>query len=141
MCDALDGRRMSETLDEMSWDVDRWLLNVPNPRQSEARAILRSIDNWTVLATCDHDGVVACYRSLKGLADIHSNDPSEPSGAPTLSLALLDARDELAAIRVFRKLAGVCQQFLHWPLESEPTGAGGGERRRASGADLPRHAR
>lgn len=120
VCDALDGRRMSETLDEMSWDVDRWLLNVPNPRLNEARAILRSIDNWTVLATCDHDGVVACYRSLKGLADVHSSDPSDHAGAPTLSLALLDAPDEMAAIRVFRKLSGVCQQFLHWPLESEP---------------------
>lgn len=111
-CEALDGRRLAETLDEMSWDVDRWLLNVPNPRLTEARSILRAIDNWTVLATCDHDGVVACYRSLKGLAEAHDV-------APTLSLALLDARDELAAMRVFRKLAGVCQQFLHWPLESE----------------------
>lgn len=119
VCDALDGRRMSETLDEMSWDVDRWLLNVPNPRLTEARAILRSIDNWTVLATCDHDGVVACYRSLKGLADVHAAEASAHAHSPTLSLALLDARDELAAIRVFRKLSGVCQQFLHWPLESE----------------------
>ncbi|CAN5382692.1 hypothetical protein BH09PLA1_BH09PLA1_23280 [soil metagenome] len=120
VCDALGGRRMSETLDELSWDVDRWLLNVPNPRLNEARAILRLVDHWTVLATCDHDGVVACYRSLKGLADVHSNEPGDESGAPTLSLALLDARDELASIRVFRKLSGVCQQFLHWPLESEP---------------------
>jgi hypothetical protein len=116
----LDGRRMAEALAELSWDVDHWLLHVPNPRLTEARSLLRRVRRWTVLATCDHDGVVSCYRTLKGLADLHRADPQlEGHTIPTLSLALLDARDELLAMRVFRKLSGVCQQFLAWPLESE----------------------
>lgn len=116
----LDGRRMAEALAELSWDVDRWLLHVPNPRLTEARSLLRQVKRWTVLATCDHDGVVSCYRTLKGLADLHRADPQhEGHTIPSLSLALLDARDELIAMRVFRKLSGVCQQFLAWPLESE----------------------
>jgi len=41
VCDQLDGRRMSEALEEMSWDVDRWLVNLPNPRLPEARMLLR----------------------------------------------------------------------------------------------------
>ena len=110
----LDGRRMSEALAELSCDVDRWLLSVPNPRLTEARALLRHVNRWTVLATCDHDGVVSCYRTLKGLADLHRADPDhEGHTIPTLSLALLDAHDELVAMRVFRKLSGVPQAERH----------------------------
>ena len=122
--DQLDGRQMNEALEEMNWDVDRWLLHVVNPRANEARALLRQVDRWTVLATCDHDGVVSCYRTLKGLVDLHVSDGHHH--VPTLSLSLLGADDEMMAMRVFRKLSGVCQQFLKWPLESEePTHAAG----------------
>ncbi len=115
--DQLDGRQMAELLEEMNWDVDRWLIHLPGTRSAEARSLLGLIDRWVVLATCDHDGVVSCYRTLKGLSDLH--DEADPLAPPTLSLALLDAHDEYGAIRVFRKLANVCQQFLRWPLESE----------------------
>ena len=117
--ETLDPRRMAEALEELNWDVDRWLLLLPTLRGYEARAVLRLIDRWTVLATCDHDGVVSCYRTLKGLSDLHQAETEQAPDWPTLSLALLGAHDELTAMRVFRKLSGVCQQFLHWPLESE----------------------
>lgn len=120
-CDMLDSRMIAEAIEEMSWDVDRWIINVPNPRLAEARPLLRALPRWTVLATCDHDGVVSCYRSLKGLADQHRPDSLATDEQTVLSLALLDAGcDEMHAMRIFRKLAGVCHQFLHWPLESEP---------------------
>ena len=101
----------AETLEELNYDVDRWLLLVTNPRTPEARALLHEVDRWVLLSTCDHDGVVASYRLLKGLA--------EPTG-PRLSLALLDGADSEETGRVYRKLAGVCQQFLNWELHEEP---------------------
>lgn len=96
---------------EMNWDVDRWLVLAPNPRTAEARELLRAIDHWVLLSTCDHDGIVSSYRLLKGLADSHR---------PRLSLALLDSTDPADAERVYRKLASVCQQFLNWDLQQEP---------------------
>lgn len=110
ICDCAEPRRMSEALEEMNWDVERWLLLLPNPRTCEAKALLREVDHWVLLSTCDHDGVVSSYRMLKGVAD---------AGRPRLSLALLDAKDDTAVARVFGKLAGVCEQFLQWPLEAE----------------------
>jgi len=110
--EPFDLRRMSEVLEELSWDVDRWILLMPNPRGNDARPILRLVDHWVLLSTCDHDGIVGCYRTLKGLAD--------EIDRPRLSLALLDAQDQDQADAVFAKLASVCQQFLHRPLESEP---------------------
>lgn len=104
-------RQIAEALEEMNWDVDRWLLLLPNPRLPEARALLRQVDHWVLLSTCDHDGVVSSYRTLKGLADAHH---------PRLSLALLDAAGEADLNRVSRKLAGVCEQFLEVQLECEP---------------------
>jgi hypothetical protein len=104
-------RQMAEALREMSFDVQRWLLLVPSLRTPEAKALLRAVDHWVLLSTTDHDGVVASYRMLKGLADSHR---------PRLSLALLDAIEEAEVDRVYRKLAGVCQQFLNWNLEAEP---------------------
>lgn len=110
--ESFDGRKMAETIEEMSWDVDRWLLVLPNPRTPEARGLLREVDHWVMLSTCDHDGVVSCYRMLKGLSDMHR---------PELTLGLLDVHDEIQAARVFRKLSSVCEQFLHWPLTAEPS--------------------
>ena len=109
-CECAEPRRMSEALEEMNWDVERWLLLLPNPRTCEAKSLLRDVDHWVLLSTCDHDGVVSSYRMLKGVADV---------GRPRLSLGLLDAKDDASVARVFGKLAGVCEQFLGWPIEAE----------------------
>lgn len=105
--EPFDPRRMAEAISEMNVDVDHWLLLVLNPRLPESRNLLRSVNHWVMLSTCDHDGVVCCYRTLKGLADLHS---------PRLSLALLDARTHAEATVIHRKLASVCRQFLGLPL-------------------------
>jgi hypothetical protein len=110
--ECFDARKMAEAIEEINWDVDRWLLVLPNPRTPEARALLREVDHWAMLSTCDHDGVVSCYRMLKGLSDLHR---------PRLTLGLLDVHDESQASRVFAKLSTVCSQFLHWPLTAEPS--------------------
>jgi len=108
--DVLDDRRMTEALLELNHDVDRWLLVMPDPRRVEARAMLRMVDDWVLLSTCDHDGVVSGYRTLKGLAE----GPKAP-----LSIALLQAQSLASAEKVFTKLAGVCRQFLDWDVEHE----------------------
>ncbi len=105
---VLEPRRMDDSLYELNWDVDRWLLLLPNPRTPEAHDLLRLVDHWTVLSTCDHDGIVSCYRTLKGLND---------GTPPTLTIGLLDARDDSEADRVHRKLSSVCRQFLGWTAE------------------------
>ena len=104
--EGFDSRRMHEALEELCWDVDQWLILLPSPRTHEARTLLREIEHWTLLSTCDHDGVVSCYRTLKGLADLNR---------PRISLALLDADGESEADRVFSKLSNVSEQFLSWP--------------------------
>ncbi len=106
--ESFDPRHMAEVIEEMNVDVDRWLLHVVNPRLPEARTLLRAVSHWVMLSTCDHDGVVSCYRTLKGLADLQR---------PRLSLALLDAPTAAEATVIYRKLSSVCQQFLNWPLE------------------------
>jgi hypothetical protein len=116
--ESYDPRRMAEAISELNWDVDRWLLFLPNPRVPECRVLLREVSDWVLLSTCDHDGVVSCYRTLKGLTE--SRSPADRLVArPELSLALLDAPDADSADKVFRKLASVCQQFLDWPLTSQ----------------------
>jgi hypothetical protein len=117
--ESLDPHRMAEALAELSWDVQRWVLLLPNPKVPEARALLREVDQWVLLSTCDHDGVISCYRTLKGLADLHRIDDAQRS-LPRLSLALFDVADELQSSRVSRKLSSVCQQFLHWPVDPDP---------------------
>jgi hypothetical protein len=109
--ECAEPRQMAEALEEMNWDVEQWLLLLPNPRTPEAKALLREIDHWVLLSTADHDGVVSSYRMLKGLAE---------SARPQLTLAVLDAEDDADAGRVYQKLSGVCQQFLQWTLEAEP---------------------
>ena len=117
--ESLDARRMTEALHELADDVDQWFVLLPSPRASEARALLREMDRWVLLASGDHDGIVAGYRTLKGLSESHErNDAARP--LPRLSLAVLDARDATEASRAFAKLAGACEQFLHWPMEAEP---------------------
>ena len=102
---------MTEAMEEMNWDVEQWLLLLPNPRTPEAKAMLRETDHWMLLSTCDHDGVVSSYRMLKGLVE---------SRRPRLALSVLDASDDAQNGRIYQKLSSVCQQFLDWPLEAEP---------------------
>jgi hypothetical protein len=108
--ECFDARAMAEAIEEMNFDVDRWLLLIPSPRAPEAQSLLKLVEHWVLLSTCDHDGIVASYRMLKGVAELHR---------PRLSLAVLDAFDDAAADRVHKKLAGVCEQFLDRTLETE----------------------
>jgi hypothetical protein len=78
---------------------------------AEARALLRDVGHWILLSSCDHDGVVSAYRTLKGLVDL---------GQRRLSVAAVDAAEPAQADRVFQKLASVCAQFISWTLEPEP---------------------
>ena len=103
----LDPRQLTDAIEELNCDVDRWVVLVSNPRIPEARALLRDIQHWMLISTCDHDGVVACYRSLKGLAEL---------GRRRLSLAVSDALCGDEADRIYRKIASVCEQFLSYPL-------------------------
>src|SRR5688572_5757191 len=87
--ERFDHRFMSEALEEMGWDLDRWLLVLPSLRSTEARGLLKEVDHWAVLSTCDHDGVVSCCRTLKGLSG-----GLDESRRPAMTLALLDAASE-----------------------------------------------
>lgn len=107
--DSADARRISEMLTEMAVDVERWLISVPNARTAEARELLRAAPHWVLLTTADHEGVVATYRALKGLAEL---------GRRRISLVVLDARDDSHAEAIFRKLDAVSRQFLHCGLEA-----------------------
>ena len=111
---SFDPRMAAEALQELSWDVDRWLLLMPAAKALETKCLLRDVGHWALLGGCDHDGVVSCYRTLKGL-----NPGGEDWPRPRLTLALLDCADDEEADRVHRKLSGVCQQFLGMPLEAE----------------------
>ncbi len=108
--ETYDIRQMAEALEEMSWDIHRWLVLVPSPRTPEAKAVLRAVNHWVLLSTCDHDGIVSSYRLLKGLAE---------GERPRLSLALLDGTDAAEIDRVQRKLSSVSAQFLNWEMDAE----------------------
>lgn len=109
---VLDSRRMSDALLELNEDVDRWLLVTLDPRCNTSRGLMEIVDDWVLLATCDHDGMVSGYRALKAMAE----GPKSP-----LSIALLEARDDEQSQRVFEKLIGVCRQFLDWEPEFAAT--------------------
>jgi hypothetical protein len=110
--ECYDPRQIAEAVEELGCDVRRWVVLLTTPRVPEARALLRQVDHWVLLTTCDHDGVVSAYRSLKGLV--------EPSHRPRVTLALLDPPAEPEMVAVYRKLSGVCQQFLGLRLDAEP---------------------
>lgn len=110
LSEPLDARRMTEVLNELSWDVDRWLVAFSSVRSQEARSLLKKIQNWVLLSTSDHEGVVACYRTLKGLSEIHK---------PTLSVAMVETTSSENAQKAFRKLKSVTQQFLGWSIRME----------------------
>lgn len=100
---------LGDAMEELNVDIDQWLLVVLNPRLPEARSVLRCADHWTFLSTCDHDTIVACYRTLKGLSGLHDAE---------WALAVLDWPSEADAFRVYSKLAGCCRQFLGATLEN-----------------------
>lgn len=108
---CFDVRAMTDALNELSCDLDQWLLVVLNPRVPEGRTLLRDVDQWVLLSECAHDGIVAAYRTLKGLADIR---------CPKLSLATLNAKEPAEADRAFQRLSSVCGQFLTLAIEPEP---------------------
>ena len=110
--ESYDPRQIAEAIEELNWDVQRWIVLLTTPRVPEAKALLRQIDHWVLLTTCDHDGVVSSYRTLKGLLD--------SSHAPRVTLALLDGQSEPEMVAVYRKLSSVCQQFLGLQLDPEP---------------------
>ena len=105
-CAVFDHRAMVEALEEMSADVGQWVLLVANPRIAEARTLLKMVDRWVLVSTCDHDGMVAAYRTLKGLSDLHR---------PALEVLTVGG-DSAQAGEVFRKLNSVSRQFLSWPV-------------------------
>ncbi len=108
--DPADTRQLGQTLAELAFNVNRWLISLPNPRSAEARELLRLSPHWVLLTTADDADVVATYRALKGLADLEM---------PRLSLVVLNARDDAQADAVFRKLDAVSRQFLGRALERE----------------------
>ncbi len=109
-----DLRALAQAIGELDWDVTHWLVSALDLRAAEVRKLLADIRHWVLLSTCDHDGVVSSYRALKGLSDAVGDT------RPLLTLSLLEAASETEADRVFAKLAGVCQQFLDWPVQTEP---------------------
>jgi len=109
--ECFDARVMREAVAELNCDLECWVLAVANPRVAEGRALLKDVARWVLLSGKDHDAVVACYRTLKGLADLHR---------PRLSIAALDTTDPAESEQVFSKMASTCMQFLNWPLEAEP---------------------
>lgn len=118
--ETLDARRMIEALHELACDVDQWLVLIPNPRLTEARALLRKIQRWVLPVSCKDDGVVSAYRTLKGLRESHHRNEGT-TRLPRLCVAILDAEDGTEATRVSSKLAAVADQFLLWPVDSRQT--------------------
>lgn len=111
-----DSGEFNDALTELGWDIDRWLVVITSPRVTAARELMRSIDRFVLVTSCDSDGVVAAYRSVKGAADTLRRDGQ---ASPKLSLAVFGAEDDAHAEAVFDKLNGVMLQFLSWPLEFE----------------------
>lgn len=111
----MDGRRIAEALEELSWDVEQWILSIGGyGRSSEAREMLRRVSRFTLISSCDPDGIVAAYRTLKGAADLFSR-----AARPRLGLAVIDTPDAAMAPNTYEKINGVAMQFLAWPLEME----------------------
>ena len=105
--EVLNTRKLEEIIVELDQDVTNWIIVLSDPRQNEAGALLRQIKHWTLLSGVDHDAVVAGYRTLKGLCE---------SARPALSVAVFGATDEDELHKTYRKLASVCEQFLHMQI-------------------------
>jgi hypothetical protein len=112
---ATEARQIGESLEELSWDIDRWLISFGgNTRAPEVRELLRRVGEFVLLSSCEPDGIVAAYRTLKGTADVVRRDRR-----PALTLALFEAADASHAACTFEKMNGVGVQFLNWPVDRE----------------------
>lgn len=111
-----DSGEFNDALNELGWDIDRWLVVITSPRVTAARELMRVIERFVLVTSCDSDGVVAAYRSVKGAADMLRR---EGQTTPKLSLAVFGAEDDAHAEAVFDKLNGVMLQFLSWRLDFE----------------------
>ena len=99
-------QKFEAAINELSFDVDRWLLLVGNPRSGEGRELLAATEHWAMLCACDHDGVVSCYRALKGLSEVHR---------PRLSLAVLESLGIADAGQIHQGSAiGLPRNFWEW---------------------------
>ncbi|MGF1633196.1 MAG: hypothetical protein ACFCVE_05045 [Phycisphaerae bacterium] len=116
--DAAEGRHVIAALTELDLEVDEWILCLDAYHTPEARRLVDTVGRALLVATCDHDGIVAAYRTLKGM-------PAEVR--PYMTLGLLGASDAYEQHVVFNKLAGVCQKFLDWPVSPEPVLLGDAE--------------
>jgi hypothetical protein len=115
-----DQPKVIEALEELSWDIDRWLIVLSNLRSPESRMLLRAAGGVTLFATSDHDGVVSGYRALKGVVEV-VDGVDAPLPKRALCVAIFGAPSQQHGSRVASKLAGVCQQFLNWNVENEVT--------------------
>ena len=102
--ESFDADRVREVLVELNQDVACWLIVLPDPRDANARELLKTIKQWTLLTGADHDSIVSGYRTIKGLADL---------AQPSLGIAVFGAESEDDVQKTRSKLAGVCEQFLH----------------------------
>lgn len=122
-----DVEGLRAAFNELQCDIRQWLVVLPDPHLPAARRLLGRLEQWVLLATADHDGVVSSYRTLKGLCELPVGDDECPEGrshheGPRIMLALLDAPNATEAHRHARKLVGVCKQFLDLELAAGQSG-------------------
>jgi hypothetical protein len=109
--EPVNGRRIAEAIEEMSWDIQSWLLFLPGGiRTDRARQLLGQLAHWTVLVAADDEGVVAAYRVIKSAAEI---------AAPSMSVAVLGAEDDAHGTMIHRKLAAAAKRFLNRSIDCE----------------------
>lgn len=104
-------RHLAEAMEELNADIDQWLVLIKDPKLAESRSALRLIQNWLLLSTCDSDGIISAYRSVKGLSNLEHQK---------LTVALINPADAEQAKRVQKKIADVCGRFLNWPVQPGP---------------------
>jgi hypothetical protein len=118
--EPVDGQRIRQTIEEMNWDIERWIIFLPGGARSEMeKEILSRVDQWTVLAEANDEGTVAAYRTIKGV--------SATVAESSLSLGVFGADDDAHGELIHRKLAGACTQFLGRDVKSEGRIAAGCE--------------
>lgn len=109
--EAFDAQRLREVFVELDQDVCQWLLVLPDARSTETKTLLNRVAHWTLLTGTDHDGVVAAYRTLKGLCG---------ENRPSVSVSVFGATDAADLAKTCQKLSGVCEQFLKINLAVGP---------------------
>ncbi len=117
-----DVREIGQTLSALAADVARWLIVLPDPRLPHARRLLARCEEWTLLTSADHEGVVSGYRTLKGLCEMELPEDllcgsAQDGEGPRVTLAMLDAKNLDEADRAAKKLIGVCRQFLDLSID------------------------